>query len=289
MDDAEEGEPVAISPHLSAKGLVIPFVSQLAPSGWAQQAMASLSQTVLFAEQVLGDSPLDAARTAIKQAYAFITQVNRLEASWRSVFPEVVLDLDVDDMDKAAAIAQGEGIPVAWVPRLSTIKELISLPDESSRFAHLETTASDVIDDCRDLARGSQHRWIKESMEAAEAFSDGHWSAAQSHAANVIDTIVLELACRSGHSRKQLRKARSDAKERAAKPIDEDAAMTGVAEALAMMPLLPALKEWWPGDPLPSHFSRHATAHAAGEPGVSSRPNALVSVLLATSLARQFG
>ena len=287
MDDAEEGEPVATSPHPSAKGLVIASVLQLAPSGWAQQAMASLSQAVLFAEK--GDSPLDAARTAIKQAYAFISQVDRLEASWRGVLPEVVLDLDVDDIDKAAAIAQSEGIPVAWVPRLSTIKELISLPDESSRFAHLETTASDVIDDCRELAGGSQHRWIKESTEAAEAFSDGHWSAAQSHAANVIDTIVLELGRKAGYPRKQLGRARGDAKKRAAKPIDEDAAMTGVAEALAMMPLLPALEEWFPGDPLLSHFSRHATAHGAGEPGVSSRPSALVSVLLATSLARQFG
>lgn len=194
----------------------------------------------------------------------------------------------MDEIDQAAGIAKDEGIPVAWVPRLSIIRDLINLPDGEPRLAHLEAVGSEVIDDCRALAQGSGRRWMAECLEAAAALSEGHWGPAQSHAANVIYTLVVDVGLAAGLS---LKEARKDMVTKAEKRLDDEAQMTAVGEALTMMPLLSALKEWWPdkGEPLPQRFSRHATAHAVGQPGVSSPTKALISVMLATSLARQFG
>jgi hypothetical protein len=253
--------------------------------------MAAFRQALLVGEGV--DIPVpEAALGAIEAAYAFTTEFQanfaRFEAHARSIMPDVVLDIDIDKIDQAARIAKDEGIPVAWVPRLAITRVLINLPDEEARLAHLEAVGSEVIDDCRALARGSGRRWMAECLEAATALSDGHCGPAQSHAANVIDTLVVDVGRAAGLS---LKKARKEMVTKAGKPLDDEMQMTAVGEALAMMPLLSALQEYWPdkGDPIPRRFSRHATAHAVGQKGVSSPTNALISIMLATSLARQFG
>lgn len=54
-------------------------------------------------------------------------------------------------------------------------------------------------------------------------------------------------------------------------------------------PIPNALQEWWKhkGDPVPTRFNRHATAHAADEAVQHSRVNAAVAIMLVSSLLRE--
>jgi hypothetical protein len=60
-------------------------------------------------------------------------------------------------------------------------------------------------------------------------------------------------------------------------------------ELATLMPVPEALEEWWPdrGMKLPDTFSRHATAHAVGEPTQVNTVNALIATMLAVSLLCQ--
>lgn len=62
-----------------------------------------------------------------------------------------------------------------------------------------------------------------------------------------------------------------------------------VREVASLMPVPLALAEWWPHkqDPLPTSFSRHATAHAVIASEQVNATNALVAVMVAVSLLCQ--
>jgi hypothetical protein len=83
-------------------------------------------------------------------------------------------------------------------------------------------------------------------------------SPTQLHAANIIDSIVLDTLGDRG---------RDGARDLAS----QDWASLGmqvVAEGLALRPLFRALTTWYlnRGTPPPDHFARHATVHAVGQP-----------------------
>lgn len=134
--------------------------------------------------------------------------------------------------------------------------------------------------DCEAVLSGIEHEWADECRSAVRAFRGGFEAPAQSHASNIIDSIVLAVLGQN---------ARDHAKKRAQEEYDELPIHVAV-ENLVLRPLFLGLIKWFPGgtDPIPDHFARHATAHAVGQPGVFSRHNALVAIMLATSLTVQF-
>ena len=101
---------------------------------------------------------------------------------------------------------------------------------------------------------------------------------AQSHASNLVDSIVLEALDR-----------REDATDLAQDDF-VDLPLGFVAENLTLRPLVRAFVPWYPcsGTSPPPHFARHATSHAVGQTGVFDPLYALVGIMLATSLTVQF-
>jgi len=53
-----------------------------------------------------------------------------------------------------------------------------------------------------------------------------------------------------------------------------------------LAPVVLAFTEFWSGDPVPTRYNRHATAHATGAIQVT-KLNAIAAILLATSLLRE--
>lgn len=186
----------------------------------------------------------------------------------------------VGDLVVVAKLALDEGLPLAWIPRPEILDELVSSSTSEDRIRILDTHASDVIDDCEVALNGITHEWADQCRSAARAFGLGLEAPAQSHASNIIDSIVLTILGQNG---------RDHAKKRALDDYDQLPIQIAV-ENLVLRPLFQGFIKWFPGgtDPIPDHFSRHATAHAVGQPGVFSRRNALVAVMLATSLTVQF-
>jgi hypothetical protein len=186
----------------------------------------------------------------------------------------------VDDLEAAARIALDEGVPLSSVPRTSIVVSLVEAATSEDRLALLDAHRDDIIDDCVDAVTEIPHQWARECEESIRALRVSLNGPAQSHAAGIIDSIVL---CTLGSN------GRETAKQRATEDW-EDLAFRVAGESLALRPLYRALVTWFPntGTPPPDYFARHATAHAVGEPGLFHARHALIAVMLAVSLTVQF-
>ena len=185
------------------------------------------------------------------------------------------------DLDVAASIALDDGIPVAWIPRAEIVAELVTCTTHEDRLAVLTDRRTEILDDCESAIATLTSEWANECRAAVAAMRQGGLDGpAQSHASNILDSIVAELFGESGraHTKKQ------------AKTDFNTVELTLVAEILTLRPLYKAFARWYPKDnlPPPDSFARHATSHAVGYPGLFAETSAMVAVMLAVSLTVQY-
>jgi hypothetical protein len=203
----------------------------------------------------------------------------------RQVLPPNLHDLwendDIDLLEEVARITLEEGIPLAWVPRTDLVRKLTSAATPGERAELLAELTDEVLRDCDAIVLNAEDDWSRQCANAISAFRDGHDAPAQSHAANIIDSIVLAVGGGA--------KARNEAAQAAQTPYD-DIPFRLFGQMLTVRPLDRVFTPWFAtdGTPVPHHFARHATAHAVGQPGVFDKRHALVAVMLATSLTAQF-
>ena len=187
---------------------------------------------------------------------------------------------ETPDLDSVAQVALDEGLPLCWVPRSEIVGALIDADDREERRNIVLERWDDVLDDCEASLEGITHEWASQCSEAIRALRFGMIGPAQSHAANIVDSIVVS---RFGNGGREATKARAS-EQLGEQPLER------AAEYLTLLALARALTVWWPhanASP-PDHFSRHATAHAVGHAGVFSPHFAMTAVMLATSLTVQF-
>ncbi len=186
----------------------------------------------------------------------------------------------VDDIDAVAVVALDEGLPLSWIPRREIVVALVSALSGEERQAILNRRSAEVLDDCEAALAPDDCEWARECKAAITALRAGLVGPAQSHASNIIDSIVIDLFGPRG---------RDEAKKRAEAEFD-DLPLQLASENLTVRPLFRAFTPWWPasGIPPPDHFARHATSHAVGHVGVFTPQSALVAVMLATSLTIQY-
>jgi hypothetical protein len=186
----------------------------------------------------------------------------------------------VEDLETVASIALDEGLPLSWVPRSEIVLELTEADGPDARVQILTDRRADILDDCEEALASIENEWAVQCGSAIAALRLGADGPGQSHAANIVDSIVLALHGKRG---------RDLVKERAQDEID-DLPLQVAAENLTLRPLFRAFTGWWPdsGTEPPRHFARHATAHAVGHVGVFAPLPALIAVMLATSLTVQY-
>jgi hypothetical protein len=191
-------------------------------------------------------------------------------------------DVDLDDMEAVAALAMEDGIPVAWVPRAALVGKLLATAPGDDRFSLMGEHADEILDDCIAILdeREVRTRFAGRCREAIAAHRAGHLAAAQSHAANIIDSLVMETF---EHP------PRPTATRLGSEPW-LDTTLGQMSANLALRPVVHAFVSWWAddGEPVPARFSRHVTAHAASEPTAFTAVTALVAVMLGTSLTVEF-
>lgn len=190
----------------------------------------------------------------------------------------------ISHLDRVVTLASDEALPLAWVPRTDIVEQLSDVSTREECQSVLDAHIQDILDDCEAVLETTHHEWTVQCRLAIRTFQLGLEAPAQSHAANIIDSVILAAGPQRG---RDAGKNRGEAKTMA-KIGYNDLPFRYPAEHLALMPLHYGFDIWYPGDPIPSRFSRHATAHAVGQPGVFSRHNALVAIMLATSLTAQF-
>lgn len=183
-------------------------------------------------------------------------------------------------LEDVARITLDEGLPLSWVPRTEIVEALVDAADDHEREQILTDRFDDILDDCSAVLVDIACEWADQCRSAIGALAAGFDAPAQSHAGNIIDSVVLRLLGRTGRDIAK----KNTQHEFAALPLQL------VSESLTLRPLYRAFTQWFPdgGDRPPEHFARHATAHAVGHRGLFGKHQALIAVMLATSLTRQF-
>ena len=187
----------------------------------------------------------------------------------------------IRELDSVFSVTLEEGIPLCWIPKSAIVTELTEADGPQERLRVLAERQDDILDDCEDALAQESDELAAQCREAIRTLRAGLYGAAQSHASNIIDSVMRSLGSNG---------ARKDAVELAERSID-DLPVRFTAETLTLRPVARALTSWWPnnGTPPPAHFSRHATSHAVGHPGLFRPEYALTAIMLATSLTVQFG
>ena len=187
----------------------------------------------------------------------------------------------IQDLEAVATIALDEGLPLSWIPRTEIVVDIIEADTPEARLEILAQHQDEILDDCEAALRPATHEVALQCQSAIEALRVGIPGPAQSHASNIIDSIVRAFLGKHGPVR---------ATERAQEDF-ADQPLGVAAENLTLRPLFRAFVTWRPssGYALPNHYARHPTVHAVGHVGIFSPSFALIAVMLATSLAVQYG
>jgi hypothetical protein len=204
-----------------------------------------------------------------------------LRLKFDEAIPENLREEPFRCLEAVAVIGATEGIPLANVPGPQLARDLIAAGSFEERSQILQDRAPEVVRDCAHAVGKKFGPFAEQCAIAIRTYQDGHVAPAQSHAANIVDSILRTVF--EGDATKK-------AKSKASKPFGE-LPFQLLAEHLALTPLLKVFDPWYPsqGRPIPRHFSRHATAHAAGHQGVFGPTQVLVAIMLASSLTIQFG
>jgi hypothetical protein len=184
-------------------------------------------------------------------------------------------DLDFEDV---LSFVENEGIALYLVPRASTAKLLLTAKDRAARRAVLGRKFTSIVEDCTvvlDRCRSSVTTTAVEFIESGvAALNDGHLAPAQAMFTNVLETLLQTTLTKSERSVMLSHKEGEGPQSLDLK----------VREAYVMLPIWRSYESYWKsrGDPIPTNYSRHATAHGVSKRQYSKR-NTVQSLMLVTS------
>jgi hypothetical protein len=184
------------------------------------------------------------------------------------------------------AVAIEDGIPIAWVPHADVVTNLMRAPDRAARLRVLLSSEGSILRDCRSVLREIQSAGLADrkmlAAKVVRAYAAGHREAAQTLAVVVSESLITEFVA-GGAPKGAYRIAKDQARMKGAAAIRE------LRRGIALAPIERFYTEWYPssGQPAPAGLSRHVTIHQATLDHFS-RSNALLAVMLMTSLLREF-
>lgn len=200
--------------------------------------------------------------------------------AWSAAMPPNWQELDPDDIDRVLEVMEETGWCLVWCSRVATVRALIEADGVETRTQVLLDSQSTVIEDLHDCLGAVKHEQALEYRRAASlairAFEDGHPEAAQALAASDVSAII--------NTRFRLKFADAkvrftgDPRNQSISAFREQAVLSVVAQSL----------QQYHGatDPVPSSFSRHATAHSISRTQYTE-VNSLASLLLAVALSAE--
>ncbi len=175
-------------------------------------------------------------------------------------------------------------IAVAWVIPPDLVVEMLALSAQPEAQVRLAVDhQAEILDQCDLVLSGLEFPAAIRAREAIACLRDGHEGPAQSHAANIFDSVILAVFADS-HPRKQRQAAIEIGSARL--PEGDSVAVRAIVDRLVLGPAESAFTEWFPErqEPAPQGFARHSTAHAAHIDGVFAGNHALIAIMLAASI-----
>lgn len=170
-----------------------------------------------------------------------------------------------------AELSRETGLAVAWVIPAELIDTVL---DSAEPISSIATHRDWIIEHCDELLSRHPSDATVAASHILDALRADCWPAAQSHAANLIDSLILPSYPK-----------RSDIVIEANRPLTEDEELRAYMRQFALLPMVRAYRPWHAGDAPLDGFSRHATAHAVHQTWAVTPDNALVAATVAVSLA----
>lgn len=154
----------------------------------------------------------------------------------------------------ARKVVVEDGIPLVWVPRGETVAVILAAESRPTRIAALVSFGINTL-------------------------RTGCAAAAQALAVLVVEALIRERIADS------YKEARAKAR------FDRDASIRDLRTLAAVAPVRSFYRDWQPSSrrsvPAPRNLARHATVHGGPRAGHLTPSNALLAVMLLTSLIRE--
>jgi hypothetical protein len=195
----------------------------------------------------------------------------------RGVFPANIIQADVDfELDELKTWMLTEGLPVAWVPRPSTIEALHQTKSASGRRQVYGRRWKSILTDCEDLLADMSSPevapFVAFALESIAGIRDGHQELAQAFTANTLDTAVTRFMSSAQQKLVIKKRTRQDPDTFASRQFFAYAQLQGVYEP------------FWVnnGDKIPGTFNRNGSVHAVSRRQYS-RVNSVLGIAHLTS------
>ncbi|SIK89422.1 Uncharacterised protein [Mycobacteroides abscessus subsp. bolletii] len=219
-----------------------------------------------------------AKQFAAEQASWLKTLGPTLERMTRGLYPPNLREIEDLEFGDVERVVMDDGIALYGVPRTPIAKALINADTAARRRDTLGRRWSEVSADCRKaverLASDVVAPYAPFALAALDALDNSHTEAAQALTGSLVDNLLTRYF---GEDRKNYVPDRNG--KRTTKAYDEFT----VHQFIVFAPMWRAYQQYHNGDPVPSTFSRHATAHTVS-PRQFNRRNAVQGLLFATSL-----
>lgn len=204
----------------------------------------------------------------------------------QKIFPTNWGDARPRDWDEFEHMLAHEGIPVLWVPGPQIIAAIFEAKTATERRRVISRRWKGIVNDCETVLQGVTHQHLVDerafALDCVRALRDGHTNAAQALAANLLDSVMRKFFSKALRVKLTKNKFKQDG-------VTFDFDDYDFRLALTFAPVWCAHAEYWPdkGDPIPSDYGRHPSAH-----GVSRRQytriNAVIALMLVTSVIKFF-
>jgi hypothetical protein len=226
---------------------------------------------------------LEAIRASVDRAFAGI-DFEALNKALRRSFPPNWRQLGQRlDSDRLFDITEA-GFPTVWVPRADVLAELITTADDDLADVYAKHQV-EILEDCTAALAESDATELEELVEllaeAVETAQSGRLRSAQALAASIFDT-ALRHTIKPTKITGYYKRVKNEIMDR------YDSTLSELRWGLAHVPAVVVLEMFNApaGDPIPTGYNRHASAHAAGR--IQYTPaNAIIAITLATSIVRE--
>lgn len=268
------------------------------PTQAQREMIEALRPTAIATEQFsksvarmqLGASHLDVIesfRNAFPRDFGkWFKDVSRTFERFTDAVPKNLLG-NLNLLENLAVMSATDGIAVAWAVPEELFEPLLDAPTVGERLAVILANRDSIEEHCLSVLDEVESDWASAIRDAVAAAGHNLSAPAQSHLANLIDSVVL--AVHYDPAKPQgTGAARRKVSEPAKEPLDLDAPLPNAVDQFVVMPFARVFEPWWPGSDVPDCLNRHATSHALGEPGIFDESWYMLALLLSTSIVRHF-
>jgi hypothetical protein len=204
----------------------------------------------------------------------------------RNLFPSNWGDARPPSIDVLESILVDEGIPLMWVPGPKIVEAIFKAGNASERRRVISRRWKGIIADCEAVLDGVTFAAITDerdfALQCVQALRDGHTSAAQALAANLLDSVL-----RKYFNDASRQKVTSNNFLRDGIKFDLDDHIFRVSLTFAPVWCAHVKYRTEHGDPIPSTYGRHPSAHAVSRTQYK-RVNAVLAIMVVTSVIKFF-